>query len=173
MHAHDPHVTRSTRVVGKRSGRNSYCGKNPPHLPTHRSGPGPTTCCAYVWPRLLSVYKSRGSAFDPFTCAQAVRASRHGHAQTWQEREAGEEPKPQNERSNNKDQGHEDQMGEAGFPGKDPCRGSLSGPGKTLAGAARPHQLSEPPLSPPMLNKCIGTGLGRHLRGGMQIFVKT
>ena len=45
--------------------------------------------------------------------------------------------------------------------------------GKTLAGAARPHQLSEPPLSPPTLDKRIGTGLGRHLRGGMQIFVKT
>ena len=64
-------------------------------------------------------------------------------------------------------------MDEAGFPGKDPCRGSLSGPDKTRTGAARPHQLSEPPLSPPTLDKLIGTGLGRHLRGGMQIFVKT
>ena len=51
MRAHDPHVARSTWVVGKRSGRNSGRGKNPPQLPAHRSGPGPTTCCAYVWPR--------------------------------------------------------------------------------------------------------------------------
>ena len=30
---------------------------------------------------VVSVYKSRGSPFDPFTCARAVRASRlHGHA---------------------------------------------------------------------------------------------
>ena len=35
------------------------------------------------------------------------------------------------------------------------------------------RQLSEQPLSPPMLEKRIGAGLGRHLRGGMQIFVKT
>ena len=46
-------------------------------------------------------------------------------------------------------------------------------PGKTLAGAARPRQLSEPPSSPPTLNTCVGTGLRRHLCGGMQIFVKT
>ena len=43
----------------------------------------------------LLVYKSRGSAFDPFTCAWAVRDSRHGDAQTRHEREAEEKPKPQ------------------------------------------------------------------------------
>src|SRR3989337_1446967 len=44
------HVARSTRVVGKRSGLNSYYGKNPPRLPAHHSGPSPTTRRAYVWP---------------------------------------------------------------------------------------------------------------------------
>ena len=62
--------------------------------------------------------------------------------------------------SNDKDQGHKDQMGKVGFPGKDPCQGSLSGPGKTLAGAARPRQPSEPPSSPRTLDKCIGQGSG-------------
>ena len=28
----------------------------------------------------MSVNKSRGSGFDPFTCARALRTSRHGHA---------------------------------------------------------------------------------------------
>ena len=66
-------------------------------------------------------------------------------------------------------------MDEASFPSKDPSRGSLSDPGKTLAGAARPHQQSEPPLSPrvPTQPTTLGLGLGRHLRGSMQIFVKT
>src|SRR3990170_2979519 len=45
------HVAHSTRVVGKRSGLNSYYGKNPPRLPAHHSGPSPTTRRAYVWPR--------------------------------------------------------------------------------------------------------------------------
>ena len=45
------HDERSTRVVGKHSGQKSYYSKNPPRLPAHRSGPGPTTRCAYVWPR--------------------------------------------------------------------------------------------------------------------------
>ena len=92
---------------------------------------------------------------------------------TGQEKEAGEKPKAQDEQSNDKNQDHKDRMDETGFPSKDPCRGSLSGPGKTFVGATRPHQQSEPPLSPPMLDKRIRTGLGRHLHGGMQIFVKT
>ncbi len=48
---HDPHVTHSTRVVGKRNWRRSYHSKTLPRVPVHRSGPGPTMLCAYVWPR--------------------------------------------------------------------------------------------------------------------------
>ena len=48
---HDPHVTHSTLVVGKRNWRGSYCGKTPPRIPAHRSGPGPITLRAYMWPR--------------------------------------------------------------------------------------------------------------------------
>ena len=94
---------------------------------------------------------------------------------TGQEREAGDKPKAQDKQSNGKDQGHKDRMDEAGFPGKNPCRGSLSGPGKTLAKVALPHQLSELPLSPraPTPSTTLEPRLGRHLRGGMQIFVKT
>ena len=51
--------------------------------------------------------------------------------------------------------------------------GSLSSPGKILAGIALPHPRSEPPSSLPTLSSHIGTGFGRHLYGGMQIFVKT
>ena len=58
---------------------------------------------------------------------------------TGQEREAGEKLKAQDKQSNDKDQGHKDRMDKAGFLGKDPCRSSLSSPGKTLAGAARPN----------------------------------
>ena len=45
------HVARSTWVVGKRSGREVTTVKIPPRLPAHRSGPGTTTCRAYMWPR--------------------------------------------------------------------------------------------------------------------------
>ena len=39
-------------VVGKRSERGSYCGKNSPaRAPAHRSGPGPITPRTYMWPR--------------------------------------------------------------------------------------------------------------------------
>ena len=47
---HDPHVTHSTRVVGKRNWRRSYCGKTLPRVPAYCFGPGPTTLCAYMWP---------------------------------------------------------------------------------------------------------------------------
>ena len=65
--------------------------------------------------------------------------------------------------------------GRSRFPRQDPCRGSLSSPGKTLARVARPRHRSEPPLSPrfPTPPTTLELGLGRHLRGGMQIFVKT
>ena len=48
---HDPHVTHSMRVVGKRNWRGSYCGKTRPRIPAHRFGPSPTTRRTYVWPR--------------------------------------------------------------------------------------------------------------------------
>ena len=164
MRAHDPHIARSTRVMEKRSGWSSYHGKNLPQLPTHNSGPGPTTCCAYVWPRpggscrctkvgalLLTPLLVHGQSEPPATATH-----RHGR-----KGKPGRSRSHKDKRSNNKDQGHEDQMGEAGFPSR------------TLARVARPRQPSEPPLSPPTLDECVGTRLGRHLCGGMQIFVKT
>ena len=56
------------------------------------------------------------------------------------------------------------QRGEAGSPSKILAGGILSGPGKTLAGAARPHQRSEPPPSPrvPTQPTTLELGLGRH-----------
>ena len=79
---HDPHVTHSTRVVGKHNEKGSYRSKN---SATRARAP------FWAWPNnaprlyvaqargLLSVYKSRGSPFDPFTCARAVRAACRGH----------------------------------------------------------------------------------------------
>ena len=54
-------------------------------------------------------------------------------------------------------------MGEAGFPGKDTCRGSLSSPGKTLAGVARPTPTERATLEPTVPNAVInmGPGLGK------------
>ena len=52
---------------------------------------------------------------------------------------------------NDKDQGHKDQMGKAGFPGK------------TLAGAARPTPTERATLEPTVPNAIIhvGPGLGK------------
>ena len=58
-------------------------------------------------------------------------------------------------------------------PARTIAEGSLSSHGKILAVAARPHPRSDPPSSLPMLSSRVGTRFGRHLRGGMQIFVKT
>ena len=54
---HDPMSRIRRRSWGRRSGGSSYRGKNPPHLPAHRSGPGPTTRRAYVWPRPGASYR--------------------------------------------------------------------------------------------------------------------
>ena len=108
----------------------------------------------------------------PFTYARTVGAAPAATPSRAGEVNRGK-TKAQDGESNAKMKTAKKQIGEADSPGKILARGSLSGPGKTLAGVARPHQLSEPPLSPPMLDKRIGTGLGRHLCGGMQIFVKT
>ena len=94
----------------------------------------------------------------PFTCARAVGAARHGH--TKQGRGGGQreaEAQDNAKAKNTKKQ-----------------RDGAGSPGKILAGAARPHQWSKPPLSPPVPTQptTLGPGLGRHHRGGMQIFVK-
>ena len=122
----------------------------------------------------MSVYKSRGSPFDPFTCARAVRATHRGH--TWQGRGGKPErsrstkankttPRPRAQRSE----------GRSKFPRQDPCWGNLSGPDKTLARADRPTLAERASLKPTVSNTInhVGPGLGRHLHGGMQIFVKT
>ena len=54
---HDPHITHSTQVVGKRNRRRSYRSKTLPRMPVHRSGTGPTALCAYVWPRPGGSYR--------------------------------------------------------------------------------------------------------------------
>ena len=108
----------------------------------------------------------------PFTYARAVGAAPAATPSKTGEVNQGK-TEAQDSQGNAKAKNTKKQRGEAGSPGKNLAGGGLSGPCKTLAGAARPHQLSEPPLSPPTPNKRVGTGLGRHLRGGMQIFVKT
>ena len=60
---------------GEARGRNSSLGKNPPQLPAHRSRPGPTTLCAYVWPRPGGSCRCTKVGDFPFTCARAVVAA--------------------------------------------------------------------------------------------------
>ena len=81
----------------------------------------------------------------------------------------------QDSQGNAKAKNTKKQKDEAVSPGKTLAGGSLSSPDKTLAGAARPHQRSEPPSSPrvPTQPTTLELGLGRHLHAGMQIFVKT
>ena len=108
------------------------------------------------------MYKRRGTLLYPFTCARAVGAAPTAAPSRTGEVNRGE-TEAQDSQSNAKAKNTKKQRGEAGSPGR------------TLAGAARPHQQSEPPLSPrvPTQPVTLELGLGRHLHGGMQIFVKT
>ena len=111
---------------------------------------------------LLSVYKRRGASLYPFTCARTVGAA----------------PVATPSRTGEVNQGKteaQDSQGNAKAKNTKKQRGKAGPPGKTLAGAARPHQRSEPPSSPrvPTQLTTLKLGLGRHLHGGMQIFVKT
>ena len=140
--AHDPHVARSMRVVGKRSKRNSYRRKNPPQLPAYRSRTSPTTCCAYVWPRpggscrctkvgaiLLTPLLVHGRLEPPTTAThnRAGKGSRRedeGSRQTQQRQ--GPRPQRSNGRSRLPRQGP--LPGQPQWPRQDPCRDSSPTP---------------------------------------------
>ena len=171
------HVARSTRVVGKRSGRNSYYGKNPPHLPVHRSGPGPTTRRAYVWPRpggscrctkvgalLLTPLLVHGQS-EPHATATLSRA----------EEGSRREAEARDNQGNAKTRNAGEEEGEVDSLGKILAEAASTAPARALPGQLAQHQQSEPPLSPrvPTPSTTLEPRLGRHLRGGMQIFVKT
>ena len=110
----------------------------------------------------MSVYKRRGAPLYPFTCAREVGAAPKATPSRAGEVNQGK-TKAQDSQSNAKTENAKRQRG-----------GSVS-PSKTLAGAARPHQRSEPPSSPqvPTQPTTLELGLGRHLHGAVQIFVKT
>ena len=110
----------------------------------------------------------------PFTCARIVGAAPAATPSRTGELNQGK-TEAQDNQGNAKTKNTKKQRGEAGSPDKIFAGGSLSGPGKTLAGAARPHQRSEPSSSTrdPTQPTTLELGLGRHLHGGMQIFVKT
>ena len=156
------HVARSTRVVGKRSGRNSYYGKNPPHLPAHRSGPGPTTRRAYVWPRpggscrctkvgalLLTPLLVHGQS-EPRTTATLSRA----------EEGSRREAEAQDNQGNAKTRNTGEQEGEVDSLSKILAEAASAAPASPFAGATRPHQWREPPLNPrpPMSTTTLDQG---------------
>ena len=87
------HVARSTRVMGKHSGRNSYYGKIRPTAPApFWAWPNNVSRLCVAQARgLLSVYKSRGTPFYPFTCARTVGAA---PTATLSRAEEGAEEKP-------------------------------------------------------------------------------
>ena len=82
---HAAHVTRTHHVA-----RGSWEAQRAKSFTAVKTAP-PARAPFWAWPNnvsrlcvaqargLLSVYKSRGSPFDPFTCARAVRATRRGH----------------------------------------------------------------------------------------------
>ena len=74
---HDPHVTHSLRVGGSTTGEGVTTVKTLPRVPAHRSGPGPTTLRAYVWPRPGGSCRciEVGAFLYPFTYARAVIAT--------------------------------------------------------------------------------------------------
>ena len=143
--AHEPRVTHSTRVVGKRSGRRSYCGKTLPSLPGHRSGPSPTTRCAYAWPRpggSCRCTKVGALLFYPSTCARAVRAA---PAATLSRAEEGTQ---RHKTSKTTRQRRKEQEGEVDSPSETLVRAASAVPARALPGQLAQRQQSVPPLSP-------------------------
>ena len=105
------------------------------------------------------MHNSRGSPFDPFTCARAVRAA---PAATLSRAEEG----------SRREAGAQDGQGNAMTRNTKEQEGKVDSPGKALAGAASAalarafpgqlarHQQSEPPLSPKVpnaVNNYVGT----------------
>ena len=169
---HDPHIAHSMRVVGKRNERGNYCGKNSAaRAPVHRSGPGPITPRAYMWPR------PGGSCWCtkvgvPFCTPLLVRGQSQPHApgHAWRGRGSkGTRRLDQRQAGNTKSR-----RARWTLPTR-PLPGGLHSPGKNLAGATRPTSAGLPPLSlrVPTPSTTLEPKLGRRLRGGMQIFVKT
>ena len=134
------HVARSTQVAGKRSGRNSYCGKIRPPCPRTVLGLAQQRVVLMCGPGrgALAVYKRRGAPSYPFTCARTV-----GAAPTAAPSRRGEVNRGKIEAQDNQDNAKvknaKKQRGGAFPPGKTLAGDGLSSPGKTLAGAARPN----------------------------------
>ena len=133
---HDPHVTHSTRVMGKRNWRGSYYGKTPPRSPAHRSGPGPITRRAYVWPRprgscrctkvgalLLTPLLVHGQS-EPRATAALGKAGEVNRGRTIETKQA----------KRRQGQDHREQMDEAGFPGKTLAGAASAAPARPLPG---------------------------------------
>ena len=85
------------------------------------------------------------------------------------------EAEAQDNQDNAKTRNTKEQEGEVDSPGKALAGVASAAPARALPGQLAQHQQSEPPLSPrfPTQPTTLELGLGRHLRGGMQIFVKT
>ena len=138
--------------------------KNPPRLPAHRSGHGPTTCRAYVWPR------PRGSCW-------CTKVGAHLCTPLLVHRQS--EPRATAARSRAKEGSRreaeaQDGQGNAKTRNTKEQRDKAGSPGKTLAGATCPMPAERAALEPrvPTPSTTLEPRHGRHLRGGMQIFVK-
>ena len=86
------------------------------------------------------------------------------------------EAEAQDKQGNAKTRNTKEQRDKAGSPGKTLAGAASAAPARALSGQLAQCQQSEPPLSPRVpnaVNNYAGPGLGRHLCGGMQIFVKT
>ena len=84
--SHASHVTRAHTTPTSRTQCGSWGSATSegvtavqtlPRVPVHRSGPGPTTLRAYVWPRPGGSCRCTkvGAFLYPFTCARAVVAT--------------------------------------------------------------------------------------------------
>ena len=109
----------------------------------------------------MSVYKNRGTLLYPFTCARAVGAAPTvAPSRTWEVSQGKTEA--QDNQSNTKAKTTKSR-GTKQVPPARPLPGGLSGPGKTLAGTARPTPTERATLEPTVPNAIIhmGPGLGK------------
>ncbi|XBH68259.1 hypothetical protein VPH35_096472 [Triticum aestivum] len=142
-----PQWRRSGRMMGQ-DGDGSGCpGRGPPLSSSLK---------------FVSVYKNRDTLLYPFTCARAV-----GAASTTTSSRTGEVSQGKTEAQDNQSNVKAKTTKSRGTKQVPPAR--------PLPGQLAPHQQSEPPLSPrpPAPSSTWGHGSGRHLCGGIQIFVKT
>ena len=168
---HDPHVKHDPPCrafnagCGEAQRTENYCGKNPPRLPAHRSGPGPTTRRAYVWPRpggSCRCTKVGALLLTPLLVrGQSEPRARHDHTQQGK----GGEPEHKTVKATPRPETPKSKRARWTSPGRTLAGAAAAAPARALPGRLAQHQQSAPPLSPrvPTPSTTLEPRLGRHL----------